>query len=68
MNMLKGKIQAFLYICIENYNFQIVILIFLFFLLYEFKYSIKFDIKIFVRKLVKFYTFQKILNLYLSYI
>ncbi len=38
MNMLKGKIQTFLYICIENYNFQIVILIFLFFLLYEFKY------------------------------
>lgn len=38
MNMLKGKIQAFLYICIENYNFQIAILIFLFFLLYEFKY------------------------------
>jgi len=36
--MLKGKTQAFLYICIENYNFQIVILIFLFFLLYEFKY------------------------------
>ena len=26
MNILKGKIQAFLYICIENYNFQIDIL------------------------------------------
>ncbi len=38
MNMLKGKIQAFLYICIENCNFQIVILVFLFFLLNEFKY------------------------------
>ncbi len=38
MNMLKGKIQTFLYICIENYNFQIVILVFLFFLLDEFKY------------------------------
>ena len=75
MNMLKGKIQAFLYICIENYNFQIIILIFYFFfymnlnidlqayfgfyLLYDFNLSIKFDIKIFVRKLVKFYTFQK---------
>ncbi len=38
MNMLKGKIQAFLYICIENYNFQIVILVFLFLLLNKFKY------------------------------
>ena len=75
MNMLKGKIQAFLYICIENYNFQIVILIFYFFfqmnlnidlqayfgfyLLYDFNLSIKFNVKTFVKNQLKFYNFQK---------
>jgi len=37
MNMLKGKIQAFLYICIENCNFQINILKSLFYSFESFK-------------------------------